>query len=257
MTTESKYKNWIRTKRLVVFPAIVAVLLSAAGLLHNGVVSIVLILSALPFLYITVFLYLAYHQLSASGGGFQPRVHDLIVDTISLDVALPRYGKLLDIGTGSGMLLIKALQRYPELQGVGIDYWGASWDYSKKLAEDNAREEGVGERSEFVRASAVDLPFEDASFDVIVSCLTFHEVRDQPDKAKLLQEALRVLRSGGQFVFIDLFADEKTFGSLDLLLESLHTANISSKGLAELIGLPRVLRDKKVLGNAVLIYGVK
>lgn len=54
--------------------------------------------------------------------------------------------------------------------------------------------------------------FNDNEFDVVVSCLTFHEVKDKSDKIKVLKEALRVLKKDGEFIFLDLFLDEKVFG---------------------------------------------
>jgi ubiquinone/menaquinone biosynthesis C-methylase UbiE len=51
-----------------------------------------------------------------------------------------------------------------------------------------------------VQASAEDLPFEDASFDAVVSTLVLCGVDDQ---ARALQEAKRVLRPGGRLLFIE------------------------------------------------------
>lgn len=57
----------------------------------------------------------------------------------------------------------------------------------------------------FIQGSASKLPFADGEFDIVISCLTFREVRDERDKARLLNEALRVLKNGGEFVFMDFF----------------------------------------------------
>ena len=51
-----------------------------------------------------------------------------------------------------------------------------------------------------VQASAEDLPFEDSSFDAVVSTLVLCGVEDQ---ARALQEAKRVLRPGGRLLFIE------------------------------------------------------
>jgi len=101
---------------------------------------------------------------------------------------------------------------------LGLTVWrlgGASWEYSKDQCDRNARVEGVDGRTTFVRQSAASLRFDDATFDVVVSCLTFHEVRDVTDKSLLLAEALRVLRPGGRYVFLDLFADPRVFGPVE------------------------------------------
>jgi SAM-dependent methyltransferase len=49
-------------------------------------------------------------------------------------------------------------------------------------------------------APAEDLPFEDATFDVVVSTLVLCGVDDQP---RARRELRRVLRPGGQFLFIE------------------------------------------------------
>jgi ubiquinone/menaquinone biosynthesis C-methylase UbiE len=51
-----------------------------------------------------------------------------------------------------------------------------------------------------LRAPAEDLPFEDAAFDVAVSTLVLCGVDDQP---RALRELRRVLRPGGQLLFIE------------------------------------------------------
>ncbi len=90
-----------------------------------------------------------------------------------------------------------------------MDYWGAEWDYSKALCENNARLEGVTDRIRFQKGNAANLDFADASFDVEISNFVFHEVRSQPDKLALIREALRVLKPGGVFVFEDIFLCQK------------------------------------------------
>jgi ubiquinone/menaquinone biosynthesis C-methylase UbiE len=52
----------------------------------------------------------------------------------------------------------------------------------------------------FLRAPAEDLPFEDASFDTVVSTLVLCTVDDQP---RALRELWRVLRPGGSLLFIE------------------------------------------------------
>lgn len=54
--------------------------------------------------------------------------------------------------------------------------------------------------AEVVQAPAEDLPFEDHSFDTVVSTLVLCGVDDQ---ARALREARRVLRPGGQLLFIE------------------------------------------------------
>ena len=141
-----------------------------------------------------------------------------------------------------------------------MDSWGSDWSYSKQQCERNARFEGVGERVVFEKQSASTLAFPDHDFDVVVSCLTFHEVNDAPDKLTALREALRVLRRGGQFVFLDLFGDNQFFESpekvRDVLAES--GADVAClKKLDQYMSLPFPLMNKKALGHAMVVAGKK
>jgi ubiquinone/menaquinone biosynthesis C-methylase UbiE len=55
-------------------------------------------------------------------------------------------------------------------------------------------------RAKVLRALAEDLPFGDGSFDVTVSTLVLCGVSDQP---RVLRQLSRVLRPGGQLLFIE------------------------------------------------------
>ena len=55
-------------------------------------------------------------------------------------------------------------------------------------------------QAQVLRAPAEDLPFEDNSFDTIVSTLVLCGVDDQP---RALREARRVLRPGGRLLFLE------------------------------------------------------
>ena len=67
-----------------------------------------------------------------------------------------------------------------------------------KLLERKAREQNS--QAIVLRAPAEDLPFEDASFDTVVSTLVLCGVGDQP---RVMRELRRVLRPGGRLIFIE------------------------------------------------------
>lgn len=251
--TEAKYSTWIRRNRIVMFACIVTVLLLFSLLPINLIVRIVSAVISIPFIYILFVLLYTYYQFSSFGGNYQSKIHDLIVSYIT-----KRSGKLLDIGTGSGSLIIKAAKALPKVEAIGIDYWGSDWGgYSQQLCESNASIEGVADRVKFIQGSASELPFADGEFDMVISCLTFHEVRDERDKARLLKEALRVLKKGGEFVFMDLFYDKHQFGNLEELIQQLNVSEVEIVKLDKAIKLPRLLLLKQCLGNAAIVKGVK
>ena len=86
--------------------------------------------------------------------------------------------------------------------GANLGYYGAGVESLTltepeppmlKRLERNAREQNS--QTIVLRASAEDLPFEDASFDTVVSTLALCGVDDQP---RVVRELRRVLRPGGR-----------------------------------------------------------
>ena len=63
-----------------------------------------------------------------------------------------------------------------------------------------------GRRGHVVRASAEELPFEDASFDTVVSTMVLCSVGDVP---ATLEEIGRVLRPGGRLLFLEHVRSEE------------------------------------------------
>ncbi|MEY2196757.1 class I SAM-dependent methyltransferase [Neobacillus sp. BF23-41] len=256
LKTKAKYQTWIRIYKLLIFLVISLILLLVTLLQVNLYLRVLSGILAMPFIYIAFILSYSVYQFAAFGGNYQSKIHDLIVAKVNWD----GKGKILDIGTGSGSLIIKLAMTFPKSFLTGIDYWGGNWEYSKAQCQQNAEIEGVSDRIDFLKASAAELPFNDNEFDVIVSCLTFHEVKERRNKTEVIKEALRVLKPGGEFVFLDLFMDEKIFVDEKELLKVLKNHGVSELNgykLAKVMKLPKLLLNKKVLGNAMILSGRK
>lgn len=254
---KTKYNTWIRKKRIAIFSLITFILILASFFLLkiHLIIGIICVCSVFPFAYIVIILLYSYYQFSEYGNSYQSKIHDLIVGYIK-----KRTGCLLEIGTGSASLIIRAAKILPNIIMTGIDYWSNEWEYSQNLCEKNAQIEGVGYQINFVQASASKLPFENNKFDIIISCLTFHEVKDTEDKILVLKEAFRTLKKGGEFIFLDLFLDKNIFGEYSNFINAINTFEFEEYviiKLNEIILLPKLLLNKNILGNAAILKGTK
>lgn len=247
------YPSWVRSSRVRQFwllSAIVIAIGAASALVWLPLLAIALL--ALPFLYVAVVITIAGHQLGQSGGDLQRKIHGLIAKEAGSS------GRLLDIGCGSGQLVIR-LAKESGGECTGLDYWGDDWEYSRTQAERNAAAEGVG-GIRFVHGSASQLPFGDGEFTRVVSCMTFHEVSDVADKTRSVVEALRVLAPGGSFAFVDLFDDAEFYPGRQSVLDVIAAAGATVETTVVLtdhfrLGFPMNLR--RVLGHAVMLAGAK
>lgn len=115
--------------------------------------------------------------------------------------------RLLDMGCGRGAVLIDAARRLPAGRAVGVDLW-AGKDQSGNSAEAtiaNAAAAGVSDRVEVRTADMTDLPFTDASFDVVTSAMAIHNIHSPELRYRAVDEAMRVLRPGGQLLIADVW----------------------------------------------------
>ena len=100
-------------------------------------------------------------------------------------------GRVLEIGAGTGL----NLSHYPATAQLTLTEPVAPM---RRRLEKRVR--AAGRHADVVDAKAEALPFDDGSFDVVVSTLVLCTV-DDPHGA--LREIRRVLRPGGQLVFIE------------------------------------------------------
>ena len=123
--------------------------------------------------------------------------------------ALNLYGneEILDVGCGRGLYLIGAAKRLMKGgHATGIDIWQNDdlSNNSQQNTLNNALYEGVSERVRVETADMRKIPYENESFDVVLSCLAIHNIYEEIEREKALLEIIRVLKSGGALCIIDL-----------------------------------------------------
>ena len=129
-------------------------------------------------------------------GGIQ--ANDVLADLAGIG----RGSKVLDLCCGLG-----GPARYPARHHgccvTGLDLTDSRVEGARALT----RMTGLDDRVGFVRGNALDLPFEAASFDVVIGQEAFCHIGD---KRRLIFECARVLRRGGRLAFTDILATEAT-----------------------------------------------
>ncbi len=103
---------------------------------------------------------------------------------------------VLDLGSGSGTLAIWAKQRDPRVRIRGLDGDPAIIAQAKRKAG------RAGVAIPFDEGFSYELPYDDASFDRILSSLFFHHLVLR-DKERTIAEVVRVLRPGGELHVAD------------------------------------------------------
>jgi ubiquinone/menaquinone biosynthesis C-methylase UbiE len=123
------------------------------------------------------------------------RVLRRVYRAVAADIAgsAAQGSRILDIGTGPGVLLVELAARRPDLHLTGADL---SADMIAAATRNVA-----GSDIACVVADVSDLPFPDQSFDMVVSSLSLHHW-DHPEAA--VPELARVMRPNGRVVIYDL-----------------------------------------------------
>ncbi|HLZ06967.1 MAG TPA: methyltransferase domain-containing protein, partial [Chloroflexota bacterium] len=121
---------------------------------------------------------------------------------ILIDAAAPRRDeRALDLGTAVGHTAFALAARAGLV--VGVDLTAEMLSQASRLAAersiDNVR---------FVRADVTNLPFPDATFDIISSRLSAHHYAHVE---QVVEEVARLLRSHGRFILSDTVAPDDAF----------------------------------------------
>jgi SAM-dependent methyltransferase len=108
------------------------------------------------------------------------------------DLLAGASGRVLELGAGTGL----NLPYYPD----GLDELVLTEPATPMVSRLERRAHRNGNSSRVIEASAESLPFEDDSFDTVVSTLVLCTV-DDPER--VIAEVGRVLRPGGKLLFLE------------------------------------------------------
>ena len=165
-----------------------------------------------------------YDKVASSAiRGFHKKVASEITATL-------KSGKVLDIGTGPGHLLLEIARQNSDLDLVGCDLSRTMLKIAKKVTEQEKSgssnpklKDTDSPNISFVRADVQDLPFADGRFDLVVSTLSMHHWNNP---IQGIRECARVTAPGGNCWIYDLRTDAPL---------SEHARLLSVKGLRRLI----------------------
>jgi ubiquinone/menaquinone biosynthesis C-methylase UbiE len=167
-----------------------------------------------------------------------------------LDQAQIRPGhRILDIGCGTGSLLIQLKRLYPGTDVVGLD------PDAKALARASRKAAREAVSIQFDHGFGDELPYPEASFDRVLSSLMFHHI-PADEKVKTVRAIRRVLKPGGEFHMLDFEGPEKgAHGILSRLLHSNQRLKDNSESRVLRVMTEAGFAEPKKVGHRTMFFG--
>ena len=228
MNQKPNYGNWVPEKLLYLTfggAALFLVLALLSGLaFSNTPLAVICAILCAVLLAFGIYMYACHECFAFGKGDMMAKVHAHLVAHLNWD----GHGTLLDIGCGAAPLTVRCAKAFPDAALIGMDYWGAQWNYAKEQCEKNAAIEGVASRIHFEKGD----------------------------------EALRVVKRGGAFSFQDLFAQKSLYGDMDAFVEELKKEGISEihyiGNLEKTLDfVPAYVRTPWMISGMGILYGKK
>lgn len=123
------------------------------------------------------------------------KVHDTLIAQAELD----DNQRVLEIGCGTGNVILQAKRAYPGAEFVGCDPDPRALARAQRKAQEFS---GI----RFDQGYAQQLPYPDGEFDRVLSSMMLHHLPEDV-KAGAAAEVFRVLRPGGRLHVVDIGGD--------------------------------------------------
>lgn len=130
------------------------------------------------------------------GYNYHPRFWQPVIPAFVEYYNLTANSKILDVGCGKGFMLYDFMQLLPGVHVEGVDISEYAISHSKEEV-----------RPYLQVANAKELPFEDNSFDLVISITTIHNL-DRNECKMALQEIERVSRKD-KYITVDAYRNEE------------------------------------------------
>lgn len=121
----------------------------------------------------------------------------------------PRH-EVLDVGCGTGSLVVMLKRQYPALQVTGLD------PDPKALQRARTKVTRAGVSVQLDQGFADKLPYQEGSFDRVFSSFMFHHLEEE-ERERTSREVLRVLKPGGSFHLLDFVSADRVHGFFERL----------------------------------------
>src|SRR5262245_2136061 len=144
--------------------------------------------------------------LPAAGHDWALPLYDSLLKLLGGDAARHRLiaqaalrpdDRVLEVGCGTGTLLMAIAKSCPGIQVTGLD------PDPRALARARRKADAANLQVQLDRGFADALPYPSGSFDRVFSCLMFHHLADTDERRRMLGEARRVLAPGGRLELFD------------------------------------------------------
>jgi ubiquinone/menaquinone biosynthesis C-methylase UbiE len=136
---------------------------------------------------------------------------------------IENHHRVLDVGCGTGTLVILLKKQHPTVEVAGLD------PDLNALRRANTKATRAAVSLQFDQGFADELPYQDGSFDRVLSSFMFHHLEEE-DREKMLCEALRVLKPTGLLHLLDFAGGgDGSHGLLGHLIHSSHRLKDNSQ----------------------------